>query len=266
MSSLSQIFLAVLFIVSCSSTVESPGRSKLDSAIYLYISGRYEEAAEQFDKLKRALVSEEDRQNAYLYLGRCYEAMGRYEDAADAYSEGMMIGGKLPFRDHIDRLRLRFEADPGYAQKHKHLTRAQLACLIRSMILPGGAEIPREGLAKDQPVSYLPPADIESHWAKDSIEILLESGVMAILPDSLFHPESRVTRAAFFFIVQRIRQLNSLDDSGFEDLFPDGFDGILRLQLEVLQEKRPGDDVFISGMDAVSVLNELKQNWEIPHG
>ena len=89
---------------------------------------------------------------------------------------------------------------------------------------------------------------------------------MTVLADTMFHPESRVTRASFFFIVQRIRQMNSRDDKGCEDLFPGGFDGILHLQLEALQEKRPVDDAFISGMEAVSIMNELKQDWQIPHG
>jgi tetratricopeptide (TPR) repeat protein len=260
------ICLILLLLVSCSPKVDTTDGSKLESAISLYISGRYEEAREQFDRLKRTLPSEEDRLEAYLYLGRCYEAMGRYQEAADAYTEGMMIGGSAPFRDHIDRLRIRFEADPVYAQKHPHITRAQLACLIRGMILPGAvAAVPRKDEAGG-PAQSTMPSDIISHWAQESIELLLDSGVMVALPDSMFHPDAKVTRASFYFTVQRIRQLYVLNDDGAENLFPGGFDTILRSQLDVLQERRPEEDAYISGREAVSVLDRLKQGWNIPHG
>jgi tetratricopeptide (TPR) repeat protein len=260
------IFLILLLLVSCSPKVDTPVGSALESAISLYISGRYEEASEQFDRLRRSLPSEEGRLEAYLYLGRCYEAMGRYQEAADAYTEGMMIGGAAPFQDHIDRLRVRFEADPAYAQKHPHLTRAQLACLIRGMILPGAVAGSPRTYAQDGPALSVTPSDIASHWAKESIELLLDAGVMVALPDSLFHPDAKVTKAAFYFIVQRIRQSYSWVGSEDEELFPNGFEALLRSQLEVLQEKRPEADAYISGSEAVSVLNRLKKEWDIPHG
>lgn len=261
-----RIFLGLLFLVSCAPKVDTSSDSKLESAISLYISGRYQEAIEQFDEVKRTLPSAADRLDAYLYLGRCYEAVGRYQEAAEAYTEGMMIGGEAPFQDHIDRLRIRFEADPKYAQKHKHLTRAQLACLIRGMILPGAPPMQSDRLTDNGPDRFFRPSDIASHWAKESIELSLNYGIMAVLPDSMFHPEAKVTKAAFFFIVQRIRQMFSLEGGGIEESFPDGFDEILRTQLDVLEEKRPGDDAYISGREAVSTLDRLKQDWDIPHG
>jgi tetratricopeptide (TPR) repeat protein len=256
----------MLFLVSCSSKVESPGRAKLDSAIILYISGRYEKAIEQFDRLKRTLASDGDRQEAYLYLGRCHEALGQYIEAADAYSEGMMIGGDVQFEEHIQKLRPRYEADPEYAQKHEHLTRAQLACLIRGMLLPGATAIPPTQSSILEKTTYARPPDISTHWAKDPIGLLLDLGLLKAMPDSLFHPEARVTKASFFFIVQHIRRLYSLDDVENEDLFPDGFNGILRVQLDALRRERPGNDAYITGWEAVSILNKLKQDWGPPHG
>jgi hypothetical protein len=260
------IILISLLLVSCSPKVDTPAGSKLDSAISMFISGRYEQASEQFEKLKLTLPSQEGKLEAYLYLGRCYEAMGRYREAADAFTEGMMIGGGAPFQDHLDRLRIRFEADPAYAQKHPHLTRAQLACLIRGMILPGAAAGAPGAAWRSGAMQSVEPSDIGSHWAKESIELLLDSGVMLALPDTMFHPDEKVTRAAFYFIVQRIRKLPALDGGGSEDPFPDGFDPILQSQLEALQGRRPEEEVYISGSEAVSVLNRLKQGWDIPHG
>jgi tetratricopeptide (TPR) repeat protein len=260
------ISLILLLLVSCSPIDDGPVGSELNSAISLYITGRYEEASEQFDRLKRALPAEEDRLEAYLYLGRCYEAMGRYQEAADAYTEGMMIGGAAPFQDHIARLRIRFEADPAYAQRQPHLTRAQLACLIRGMILPGATAAAPITRDEDGTASSVLPSDIASHWAQESIEVLLNAGVMVALPDSMFHPNEKVTQAAFYFIVHRIRRWVAWNDSGAEGLFPNGFDAILRSQLEVLREERPEKDAYISGREAVSVLDRLKQGWDIPHG
>lgn len=175
-----------------------------------------------------------------------------------------MLGGEAPFRELIDGLRLRFEADPSYARKHPFLTRAQLACLIRGMVFPGSA-LPQQPSSAGAPPA-VQPFDIASHWAKESIEIVLNAGIMDVLPDSMFHPEAKVTKASFYFIVQRIRRTASLNDQDGDDPFPGGFEAILRMQLDVLRDEQPAGGADLSGQEAVSVLDRLKQGWTIPHG
>ncbi|MFH1756358.1 MAG: S-layer homology domain-containing protein [Candidatus Latescibacterota bacterium] len=256
-----QILLAFALFVSCSPRVDAPGGSKLDSAIFLYISGNYEKAASELNTLKQTLTSDSDRINAYLYLGRCYEAMGQYDHAATAYSEGMMVGGDVIFKEHIERLRLRFESDPAYAQKHGDMTRARLASLIRGMCLSGEYAPPEATQRNVNAATTARPADISNHWAKGAIEQMIDAGIMNVLADSLFHPEEKVTHASFYFIVQRLTRLPSFGARDMDELFPHGFDSILQLQLGALRGEQPRERVYISGKEAVAVLDKLTRGW-----
>lgn len=69
------------------------------------------------------------------------------------------------------------------------------------------------------PVQGLPSfVDTYGHWAKDSIEGLVQKGLMRGYPDGSFHPDRPVTRAEFLVALSRALGINPLDSgSGFGD-------------------------------------------------
>lgn len=190
-----------------------------------------------------------------MYLARSLEALGDYAAARDALATGMMVSGDIPFYDHMQQIRSRSEADPEYALRHPSLTRAQLACLIDGWIDRRGFDRAiGSGNAPGASSEDL-PADVNGHWAKGAIERMISARIMRTLPDLLFHPEEKVTRAAFFFIVRRLQVKFAPHEDALEDLFPGGLERILHEQLAANGEE--AKQVYLSGREAVTVLDKL---------
>ena len=63
-----------------------------------------------------------------------------------------------------------------------------------------------------------PFTDIETHWAKDDILEMVESGVVKGVTDTSFEPDRRITRAEFTSLVARA---NGLAAESYENLFAD---------------------------------------------
>ena len=63
-----------------------------------------------------------------------------------------------------------------------------------------------------------PFTDIETHWAKDDILEMVESGIVKGVTDTSFEPDRRITRAEFTSLVARA---NGLAAESYENLFAD---------------------------------------------
>ncbi len=254
---LCRILLTLLYVASCSPKATSSGRSALKSAIVLYISGQYTEARDRLLHIIKQPQADEDRRTAYLYLGRCFEVLGNYDAAVDMYTSGMQLGDARPFYEHIQALRSRFDADPQRLRMQEALTRAQVACLIDRFFgeAQSGQPAARETSCLES-IGAL-PTDIQQHWAREPICRVLRLGAMSVLPDSLFHADEKVTQAAFFFIVSRLRNAIQGDPPTRQSLFPEGFRGIVRRQAQAFLKN--GSPVFISGEDAITILEKLSQ-------
>ncbi len=61
------------------------------------------------------------------------------------------------------------------------------------------------------------PADIQGHWAQESITWVYENGLMTGYPDGLFHPEESLTREELWTVLCRFLDL----ESGGEKIFPE---------------------------------------------
>ena len=83
-----------------------------------------------------------------------------------------------------------------------------------------------EQAAQGQRVQSI-PGDVASHWAKNWILNILDTGVMENFPDGGFHPDDDVTRANYAGFLQNILMVVTGDESlatkyvGSESRFPD---------------------------------------------
>jgi hypothetical protein len=228
---------ALLCCMGCSSN-RGAGKSSgaLDSAVALFIDGNYQQAVEAFGKLIDRLDSEEDVLSAYLYLGRSYEALGDYVAAAEAYSTGRLIGGGVQFEEHIVSVQQHLRTSPRSLQVQRDITRAQLAGLI--IRLRGR---PNEFVATDVP-------DLQGHWAREYAAAVVADGIMQVMPDGKFHPDDRVTVAAFYAVLMRAGAVLDVAMDAIDVYFPGGMSGILI---------DGGAERHIAGRDATEILQTL---------
>jgi tetratricopeptide (TPR) repeat protein len=260
---LSIFLLMVVLAAACAPRTAGDGESELDQAILLYVAGDYETARDRFNSLTGRLQSDDDLETTYLYLARCHEAMGDYRAAVDALSAGLVIRGNELFQQHFSVLKNKIEGDPVYLRKQQELTRAHLACLFDELFLsvPGDRD-----LQPDPPQlagTFFFPADVREHWAGERIRRVLMTGIMPVPPDSLFHPDDKVTRSAFYMDARRMeRQLLGPARPG-TILLPNGFEALLKEQLAVRDD--PGRPPFISGSEAVGALERLRQEASRQH-
>ena len=254
------LLIAVLIVIggaACSPRTAADGESELEQAIILYVAGDYETAREQFNTLAGRLQSDDELETVYLYLARCNEALGDYQAAVDALSAGLVIRGDALFQQHFYALRNKIEADPDYLMKQQELTRAHLACLYDELFLSAPGEKDVRMIPPQLAGTFFLPADVREHWAGERIRRVLMTGAMAVLPDSLFHPDAKVTRAAFFFTARRMESRLLKPDQNVSILFPNGFEPLFRKQLAA--QDNPGLTTLITGREAVGMLEQLRQ-------
>jgi hypothetical protein len=139
------------------------------------------------------LKSEEDRRTAYLYLGRTYLGVGEYAQAVEAFTSGKVLGGGIRFDRYLAIARRHIGASPRSIRAQAYVTRAQLAALIQPILRDdlSGIAAPVAGAVLEQ--ERLP-----------HVVASVAAGVMDVLPDGSFHPERKVTRSAFYFVVRRL--------------------------------------------------------------
>ena len=249
--------LIVIWVAACSPRTAVDGEAELEQAIILYVAGDYETARERFNALVGRLQPDDELETAYLYLARCNEALGDYQAAVDALSAGLVIRGDALFQKHFYALRNKIEADPDYLIKQQELSRAHLACLYDELFLSAPKENDVQIIPPRLAGTFFLPADVREHWAGERIRRVLMTGAMAVLPDSLFHPDDKVTRAAFFFAARRMESRLLKPDQNVSILFPNGFEPLFREQLAA--QDNPQLTALITGREAVGLLERLRQ-------
>ena len=66
--------------------------------------------------------------------------------------------------------------------------------------------------------SFTEIRDYENHWAKNSIERIMEKGIISGYPDGSFKPDNPITRAEFFTIVNKAFNFTGLMDRTYVDV------------------------------------------------
>jgi hypothetical protein len=247
--------VSLITFMACSPRHAVSTNSSLDQAIALYIEGNYEQARDRIADLVGQLETDHDLRTAYLYLGRCCMALEDYAGAGDALLAGRMFGEEEIFNEYLYEIRSRLRAAEANIGTAESVTRAQLACLLRSMFLSSaGVETvpPLEGDAEGS--SRMAP-DVATHWAEDCIWHASAAGFMGTLPDGRFHPEVRITRMAFFFIVQRIAAAIGAKADLLDDLYPRGIHDAIDPSMDGLDGDL--DAELISGGEALSAMLRL---------
>lgn len=87
---------------------------------------------------------------------------------------------------------------------------------------PGKPHVPG-GSTSDKPQELNPPRksfiDVNSHWARDEIEILAGKGIISGMSDDYFMPDEKITRAQFASMLFRLLELKSEEYKGlFSDV------------------------------------------------
>jgi tetratricopeptide (TPR) repeat protein len=195
---------------------------------------RYEQAIADLESIIDDLDTDDERLlTAYLYLGRSYEALGDYVAAAEAYSNGRILGGGVRFEEHLALVQQHLRSSPRAIQSQKRITRAQLASLIVRL---GGAAAEE---AVDAP-------DMRNHWAREYAGYVVDRGIMPLMADGGFHPEDEVTRAALYITLLRADGSFAIKRDELNVHFPGGY-------TETLQMK----DAFVSGYDATEIVRTV---------
>ncbi len=236
---------ATVLAAGCAAPHKKPaGETAIDRAVTLYIEGDYVEAERHLSRLVTALKSEEDRRTAYLYLGRTYLAVGEYAQAVEAFMSGKVLGGGDRFDRYLTIARQHIGDSPLSIRAQAYVTRAQLAALIQSVLgedLSGIAAPAPDTVAKQERLPYVLSA--------------VAAGIMDVLPDGSFYPDRKVTRSAFYFVVQRLLARLGVGGGQLEDnYYPQGV-------RSAIAAGPPGDSVaggeFIAGNEAVRILQAI---------
>lgn len=178
--------VALALLAGCSGVGETPRRAEIDSAIALFVSGRYAAAIERLDELAAARTDPEELREVYYYLGRAYLEVGERDRAIDAFAAGVSYGDTGPCVAYLEQLRAVVEGEARNVRRSEIVSRRQLASLLVRQFVLDGAEPPV-------------PED-----ADDSLREAVSRGWMERLPDGGLHGEAAVTRAAFYVTLARL--------------------------------------------------------------
>jgi hypothetical protein len=214
----------VAVVVACAPAATVDGRSDLDRAVAVYVSGDYRSAAERLDKVAREATDDATRREACTYLGRSYMALGETEAAIDAFTLGVQYGDRGPCVEYLEVLKRYQEGSPEGLHIRDAVTRGELA----------GAAV--RVLGDGKPLDPNGPAPIA---------ILEERGWLPALPDGHDRADEPLTRAALYAFVGRV-----LADAGLpgraDEVMPGGY-------------RRAMDDTApVSGSEAIAVLERVR--------
>ncbi len=215
---------ALSMVAGCTGSRSGDASSRLDDAIGLFIAGEYDVAAPDFVRLTGELSDDEQLQTAYLYLGRSYLELGEYSRALEAFSNGQLIGGGVQFDAYIAEAQSHLGTTSRLLRALDSVNRQQLSEMVRELFLSD-----RDGLPDDAP------------------EAVVEAGLMENLPDGEFHAQTPVTRASFFFVMQRCAAQAVNGDTAMSRAYPQGFRSALA-----------AGDTWIGGEEAYLALAALK--------
>ncbi len=232
---------------SCSHSKYPGGNPFLEAAIEDYVSGRTEKARGELERLT-ATLEDDELALAYLYLGRCLLDEGDLEKAAEAFTRGGMLEPDGPFESYLEEVRRKAFLSSKHLTEADHLTRAELSCVLVHFAGSTGA-------LASVPVNL--PRDCATHWARAEITKAIACGYMAELPDGGFHPDEKVSRAAFLFICARMISSSSGGRIRIHGSFPEG----IALALETLTGASIGEDLgdWVTGGEVADFLQGLKE-------
>jgi hypothetical protein len=211
------------------------GNEEWNRAVGAFISGDYGDAVARLEGLEGKAETEEQLQEVYWYLGRCYLATNQYHRAIDAFAAGKAHGGGVVFDEYLRELDALVSGDPDNVVRSEKITRVQLAVLIERMFFggPGGA-------------SEQSPETVGGAVSEKLTSV--ERGVMIRLPDGQFHPDAYVTRAVFYVTVSRLILEKGIDvDMGV--LFEGGFAWVL--------SDDEDDGTLVTGKEVVAALRRV---------
>jgi hypothetical protein len=234
-----------------SSRTISEGRSSLDNAIAYFIEGNHAEAETLLTKLVGERLSDEDLQTAYLYLGRIYMARGEHDRAADAFYAGRLLGGDFRFLELFHEAREHLWSSSHSIDDAPSLSRGQLAAVINGKFARFFA---RANIDSSSVVSVPAPDVREDYWAAGFIGAVASAEIMRVMPDGRFHPEEKVTRPAFFFIVSRLARFLDLSPLVVGEVFPGGLASVVA---PGPSQSVSGENNTVSGREVMRALEEV---------
>lgn len=234
-----------LLVLACAPGYDPPGDSSLDEAVGLYIAGRYAEAIERLEPLSRELKSEEDLTEVYLYLGRAYLALERYDRAVDAFTVGASYGSASPFREYLQQLKDVVASSPENIAAAPRVTRGELARAIDRMFFRTPTPVG---------TGNVPPELPELETAES-----VRRGIVAPLADGEIHADAYVTRAAFYAVVCKLlgETAGHAGISGGRRLtvFPGGY----RWVMGHAGEGSGKSGFLVSGAEVVAILGRVAE-------
>ena len=239
----------------------------------------------------RSLVSE-----SYFYLGRAYMVSYEFSDSATAFRKVLELDDPS-FRENADREYARLQkierAAPG-TQFGKEIalvdeiTRAHIASLFITELeldkkleekraAQGNAEFeaPNKDNEFQTQLKVEDITDIKDHWAQFFIGKVVELNIIEVFPDHTFHPEEKMSRAAYATMVQEIIIQATNDNdlatkffgsaSPFSDVRNDhyAFNAVMVSTTRGIMEAKVdgtfGLDDTVSGADALLIIRRLKE-------
>ena len=246
---------------------------------------------------ERALDRDPAYQTARYHMARAYHLDGEFSDAERHYREVVRRGG--PFAPRAEAQRRLLETIRSVDPVSRYgtdllisdgVTRAELAVLlVEELRLPELLEKRARGRGAPRtfqsPEDYIrgdhvagPSAeatDIQGHWARGWIALLVDAGLLELFSDHAYHPDAPVTRATFAQALQHVYILIMGDPSlatkflGGRTLFSDvpsthyAYNAIaLCVSMGFLQADRVtgafGLDAPVPGPDALRSLQDLR--------
>jgi len=182
------VVLVGVLAAGCSGPSRTPAGKAIDPAVALFVSGQYPQAIERLQQLAASTRSEEELREIYYYLGRSYLAMGRADQAIDAFSAGVAYGDRGACVEYLEQLQAYVGTREGSMLRSEDVTRRQLAAgLLRRVIGESGGE---GTTSFDDPDAAL--------------RVVVERGWMRALPDGQLHGDAAVTRAALYVVMSRV--------------------------------------------------------------
>jgi len=246
----SNVKIALLFVVtaglsiSCSASRVARESPALEQAIVLFIDGKYTEAESSLLAVIPTLTSNEEFGTAYLYLGRTYMAMEKYEEAAVSFRQGLGYGADPRLDEYLKLATEYYTGEEHIIRRVPVITRGQLASLI-AMTLE----------LKESDDAIETPPDVESHWCEPYVHAVQVAGIMDTLPDGNFYPDASVTWSAFYSVVHRAALATDVSEELWMELFPGGLEAVVR---EKMTDDEDGTSrAMVSGPEAAAILERL---------
>lgn len=91
------LFLLIFFVIGCA----SKGKESYDSGVNLFQEKKYSECVLDFQK---AINENPDFGEAYMYIGRAYNSLQKYDLSIDAYQKALGIFKQEKFNAKVDNL------------------------------------------------------------------------------------------------------------------------------------------------------------------